>query len=82
MIVVQTTSEPPVLSTASTPDTLMAQGFLLNVFGSAGTYVSEWSADTLQWLPLSTNTSVGFTYQVVDPATTNSPQRFYRVRRL
>jgi hypothetical protein len=81
-VVTKTSPEPPLLSTPSSADTLMTQGFVLNVFSAPGTCVSEWSTNLLQWLPLSTNMSDGLLYLVTDWAATNSPQRFYRVRRL
>lgn len=81
-VVAQTSPEPSLLSTPSNSDTIMIQGFVLNVFSAPGTYVSEWSTNALQWLPLSTNVSNGLLYQVADCAATNSPHRLYRVRKL
>ncbi|HWQ93235.1 MAG TPA: hypothetical protein VN673_16290 [Clostridia bacterium] len=82
LIVTKTSPEPPLLSTSSTADTLLTKGFMLNALSAPGTCVPEWSTNLIQWFPLSTNVSDGLLYQVTDWDATNSPRRFYRVRRL
>ena len=71
---------PPNLS--STSGGLSSNGFSLSVTGESGvSYGIEASSDLVTWLPLVTlsagsNGALSF----VDPAATNSPQRFYRAK--
>ena len=60
---------------------LTNQQFQLVFVGVTGSnYVLQASTNLLVWVPLSTNTAVTNVFNLLDPAATNFPQRFYRVQ--
>jgi hypothetical protein len=55
--------------------------FLLRVTGEADRdYAIDASTDLTDWLPLRTNTANGGTFDFVDTAAGEFPDRFYRAR--
>ena len=53
--------------------------FQLQLSGLAGkSYLFEASTNLLDWLFLSTNTAPSDLFQLIDPAASNFPYRFYR----
>ena len=60
---------------------LGSNGFLVSVLGAANTtYVLEASTNLQLWVPLATNFTATGLWDFVDPAATNFPNRYYRVR--
>ena len=64
-----------------TVSSIQSNGFAFNVRGYSGlTVVIESSPDFVNWSPLVTNVIEAVPWEFMDPAATNLPERFYRVR--
>ena len=75
------TIDTPLVVRLDSPVYLSAQGFQMTLTGASGFYYSvQATTNLLDWVVLTNFIGVGDAWPVVDPAATNFPQRFYRMR--
>ena len=74
--------EPPKLHTVpQSAEELRGAGYRLVLAGVPNlTYVTEYSTNLSEWLPIQTNQLQEVEEEIVDLESTNSPTRFYRAR--
>ena len=72
---------PPVILRTDGFFGIMTNQFGFNILGSSGQVIQvEASSDLLHWVPVTTVTLGGGPYYFSDPASTNTPYRFYQVQ--
>lgn len=80
LLVATSANQPPITLNSPAWKTGLNQ-FAFNLNGAIGqTIIVDASTNLLDWTPLSTNVINALPFQVIDPAWTNHPQRYYRTR--